>query len=76
MQDKSDMKMLNLIGKEPEDTRGEPLFSKFNDMKCSPDNPLEQAQYLLLPGYVLGFALGKKEWGKLLANSQRNDCRY
>ncbi|KAF8859027.1 P-loop containing nucleoside triphosphate hydrolase protein [Acephala macrosclerotiorum] len=62
MQDDYALESLNLSGEEPKDTRGEPLFSKFNDMKCSPDNPLEQAQYLLLPGYVLGFALGKKEW--------------
>jgi hypothetical protein len=56
--------MLKLSGEEPQDIRGEPLFSKFNDMKCSPNNPLEPEQYLLLPGYVLGFALEKKEWGK------------
>ena len=68
MTDLSYMQTLNLSGAEPQDTRGEPLFGKFNDMKCSLDNPLEQAQYLLLPGYVLGFALGKKQWGKPLSN--------
>ncbi|KAI1388101.1 uncharacterized protein F4822DRAFT_302239 [Hypoxylon trugodes] len=46
---------------EPEDLGGEPLFSKFNDMKCSPEIELEPAQYLLLPTYVLGFAVGKRE---------------
>lgn len=64
MQDDYALDSLNLSREEPKDTRGEPSFSKFNDMKCSPDNTLEQAQYLLLPGYVLGFALGKKEWGE------------
>ena len=54
----------NVFGEEPQDTQREPLFSKFNDMECSPDDPLEQAQYLLLPGYVLGFAVGQKKWGK------------
>ncbi|KAI1504847.1 hypothetical protein F5X99DRAFT_370075 [Biscogniauxia marginata] len=52
----------NISGDEPEDLGGEPLFSKFNDMECSADNELQSAQYLLLPTYVLGFALGKREW--------------
>jgi len=62
--DSSNMEMLDISGEEPEDVRGEPLFSKFNDMECSADNELEPAQYLLLPAYVLGFALGKRQWGK------------
>ncbi|RSL85403.1 hypothetical protein CEP51_003379 [Fusarium floridanum] len=58
----SSMEMLDISGEEPQDLRGEPLFSKFNDMECSPGNRLQRAQYLLLPAYVLGFALGKREW--------------
>jgi hypothetical protein len=45
---------------EPEDTRGEPLFSKFNDMECSPNNPLEPSQYLLLPVMSLDLLLGRR----------------
>lgn len=60
----SKVETLNLLGKRPADTRGEPLFSKFNDMECSRESPLVPEQYLLLPGYVFGFALGKKDWGK------------
>lgn len=62
--DSHKMEVPNILGKEPEDLRGEPLFSKFNDMECSVANELEPAQYLLLPTYVLGFALGKREWSK------------
>jgi len=58
------MELLKISGTEPGDARGEPLFSKFNDMECSPVNPLTPTQYLLLPGHVFGFALGKKEWGE------------
>ncbi|OTA96207.1 hypothetical protein M434DRAFT_141672 [Hypoxylon sp. CO27-5] len=58
----SNVEIPDISGEEPEDLRGEPLFSKFNDMECSADNELEPAQYLLLPTYVLGFAIGKREW--------------
>ncbi|KAI1408648.1 hypothetical protein F5Y13DRAFT_182548 [Hypoxylon sp. FL1857] len=58
----SNMEIPDISGEEPEDLRGEPLFSKFNDMECSADNELEPAQYLLLPTYVLGFAIAKREW--------------
>ncbi|KAF2703586.1 hypothetical protein K504DRAFT_538690 [Pleomassaria siparia CBS 279.74] len=54
-------KSLKLSGKGPQDTRGEPLFSKFNGMEFSLSQPLEDAQYLLFPGGVLGFALGSKK---------------
>ncbi|KAH7157947.1 hypothetical protein B0J13DRAFT_543154 [Dactylonectria estremocensis] len=60
--DSPNMEVPDVLGEEPEDLRGEPLFSKFNDMECSAANELEPAQYLLLPAYVLGFALGKREW--------------
>ncbi|KXX75206.1 hypothetical protein MMYC01_207129 [Madurella mycetomatis] len=60
--DSRSMEMPDISGEEPQDLRGEPLFSKFNDMECSAANELEPAQYLLLPAYVLGFALGKREW--------------
>jgi hypothetical protein len=69
----STTQMMNLSGKEPEDTRGEPLFSKFNDVECSPNNPLEPAQYLLLPGYIFKFALEKKDWGKWSMKSKAAD---
>ena len=62
--DSRNIEMPDILGEEPEDLRGEPLFSKFNDMECSADNELEPAQYLLLPAYVLGFALGQRDWGK------------
>lgn len=64
LESSSKMETMELSGKVPGDSRGEPLFSKFNDMECSRDSPLVPEQYLLLPGYVLGFALGKKEWGR------------
>jgi hypothetical protein len=60
------LESLKLSGIEPEDTRGEPLFSKYNDMQCTTSSVLEGTQYLLMPSRILGFALGsKKQWGKL-----------
>ena len=49
---------------EPNDHGGGPLFSKFNNMVCSKEVLLEDDEYLLLPGYVLGYALGRKAWSK------------
>lgn len=48
----------------PADSKGGSKFSKFNDMECSEDNftKLEPLHFLLLPGYVHGYALGIKEW--------------
>lgn len=48
----------------PGDSKGGLKFSKFNDMACSMEifDKLETLHFLLLPGFVLGFALGKKEW--------------
>jgi hypothetical protein len=57
-------KILKLSGEVPDDAKGQPLFSKFDDMVCSPSNPLQPTQYLLLPGHVLGYAIGKKNWGE------------
>lgn len=56
----SNLGLLDTSGEEPQDFRGEPMFTKFNDMKCSVDNELEPSQYLLLPTYVLGFAVEKR----------------
>ncbi|KPM37615.1 hypothetical protein AK830_g8977 [Neonectria ditissima] len=56
------MEIPEILGEEPQDLSGEPLFSKFNNMECSRSNDLQPAQYLLLPNYVLGFALEKREW--------------
>ena len=68
--DSPNMEAPDISGEEPEDLRGEPLFSKFNDMDCSVANALEPAQYLLLPASVLGFALGKREWGEYLRKNK------
>lgn len=48
----------------PSDSKGGSRFSKFNDMECSTEilDKLETLHFLLLPGYVLGYALGRKEW--------------
>ena len=59
---------------DPTDLGGGPLYSKFNDMVCSKDTCLENDQYLLLPGYVQGYALGRKEWSELdQIQSMRNE---
>ncbi|KAK3934150.1 hypothetical protein QBC46DRAFT_428932 [Diplogelasinospora grovesii] len=47
--DSPNMEMPDILGEEPEDLGGEPLFSKFNDMECSAANELEPAQYLKGP---------------------------
>ncbi|KAJ3467742.1 hypothetical protein MRS44_005306 [Fusarium solani] len=60
--DSPKMVVPDVSGEEPQDLHGEPLFSKFNDMECSAANELDPAHYLLLPAYVLGFAVGKREW--------------
>lgn len=62
--DSPNMAVPDVSGEEPQDLHGAPLFSKFNDMECSAANELDPAHYLLLPVHVLGFALGKREWGE------------
>lgn len=64
MLDSYKMVMPETLGEEPQDLAGEPLFSKFNNIECSRSNNLQPAQYLLLPDYVLRFALEKREWGE------------
>lgn len=55
----------NFISSEkPQDYGGGKRFSKFNDIECLPGTKLESTQYLLLLGYVLGFALSTKQWGE------------
>ncbi|KAL2690174.1 hypothetical protein Neosp_004243 [[Neocosmospora] mangrovei] len=52
----------SILGEEPQDLGGGPLFSKLNGMECSAATELDPMHYLLLPAFVLGFALGKREW--------------
>ncbi|UPK96024.1 hypothetical protein LCI18_006959 [Fusarium solani-melongenae] len=52
----------SVLGEEPQDLGGGPLFSKLNGMACSAATELDPEHYLLLPASVLGFALGKREW--------------
>ena len=53
---------------EPTDFGGEPLWSQWNDRECTRERPLLSAQYVLCSRYVLGYALGKKEWGQFIQN--------
>lgn len=47
---------------DPPDFGGGP-YSKLNDRVCSTDSPLEdEEEYLLLPGHIQGYALGRKQW--------------
>ena len=57
----------------PSDLDGGTKWTKFNAMDCSPDTTLEEAQYLLLPGHVLGFAMGRKEWSKQWSTKSWSD---
>jgi hypothetical protein len=53
-----------ISSEQPQDYGGGKRFSKFNDMECSSGSQLEESQYLLLLGYILGYTLGKKQWSK------------
>ena len=47
---------------DPPDFGGGP-FSKLNDRVCTAEGPLEdEEEYLLLPGHIQGYALGRKQW--------------
>ena len=51
----------NVLG-EPPDFGGGP-YTKLNDRECSKSTPLEDdEEYLLLPGHIQGYALGRKQW--------------
>jgi hypothetical protein len=54
-----------ISSERPKDYGGGAKWSKFEDMACSVENELEESQYLLLPGFLLGFSLGRKEWSGL-----------
>ena len=47
---------------DPPDFGGGP-YAKLNDRDCSANSPLEdEEEYLLLPGHIQGYALGRKQW--------------
>ncbi|KAM0418755.1 hypothetical protein ACHAPT_012353 [Fusarium lateritium] len=71
-QDSPNLPVPDGAAEQPQDLRGAPLFSKFNDMECSLTNELAPLHYLLLPAYVLGFALGKREWAIFDMNFVQN----
>lgn len=56
---------------KPLDLDGGPRWSKFNDMVCNEGNMPTPDQLLLFSSHVLGFALQRKEWSKLLARYWR-----
>jgi hypothetical protein len=51
----------SVIGDPPDFGGGH--YSKLNDRVCSTNSPLEDhEEYLLLPGHIQGYALGRKQW--------------
>lgn len=47
----------------PDDGGGGPLYSRYNDIPITEEDPFENEElYILLPSAIKGFALGKKQW--------------
>jgi hypothetical protein len=76
-----DQKGLRLGSKEPADGGGGPLYSPYNEAALSQINFHDEDMYLLLPGVIDGFALGKKQWAlfdilSFVEYEKSNLCRH